>query len=43
MNGDDLEALHRGYVALARIALAGTNGGVPMEEPVRRGAHVRSQ
>ncbi|TMJ07669.1 MAG: MarR family transcriptional regulator [Bacillati bacterium ANGP1] len=43
MNGDDLEALRRGYVALARIALAGTNGGVPMEEPVRRGAHVRSQ
>ncbi len=43
MNGDDLEALHRGYVALARIALARTNGGAPVEEPVRRSAHARSQ
>ena len=43
MNGDDLEALHRGYVALARIALARTNGGAPVQEPVRRSAHARSQ
>lgn len=42
MNGEDLEALHRGYVALARIALAGTNGAIPAEEPARRSAHARS-
>lgn len=42
MNVEDLEALHRGYVALARIA-SGSSDGAPVEEPVRRGAHVRSQ
>ena len=42
MTADDLEALHRGYMALARIALAETNGAVPADEPGRRTAHVRS-
>jgi len=32
MNPGDLEALHRGYVALARIASVGTSNGVPLKE-----------
>src|SRR2546428_13994091 len=41
MSAEDLEALHRGYVALARIA-AGSPNGAPAEEPARRRAHLRS-
>jgi len=41
MSAEDLEALHRGYVALARIA-AGSPNGAPAEEPARRSAHLRS-
>ncbi len=34
MNTDDLEALHRGYVALARIASTGNSDGVPPKKRV---------
>ena len=43
MSAEDLEALHRGYVALARIAVGGNDDAAPAEEPPRRGLHVRSQ
>ena len=42
MSAEDLEALHRGYVALARIASVSSEGA-PTEEPVRHGVHLRSQ
>jgi len=43
MSAEDLEALHRGYVALARIAVGGNDDTAPAEEAPRRGLHVRSQ
>src|SRR2546428_9878043 len=42
MSAEDLEALHRGYVALARIAVGGNDDAAPADERPRRSLHVRS-